>query len=49
MLGNFTYHNPTRLHFGKDAMQQLPQELARYGKKRAAGLRRRLHQEKRPV
>ncbi|MBQ9578316.1 MAG: iron-containing alcohol dehydrogenase, partial [Ottowia sp.] len=32
MLGNFTYHNPTRLHFGKDAMQQLPQELARYGK-----------------
>ena len=32
MLDNFTYHNPTRLHFGKDAMQQLPQELARYGK-----------------
>ena len=32
MLGNFSYHNPTRLHFGTDAMQQLPQELARYGK-----------------
>ncbi len=32
MFGNFTYHNPTRLHFGKDALAQLPQELARYGK-----------------
>lgn len=31
MLGNFTYHNPTRLHFGADALEQLPQELARYG------------------
>ncbi len=32
MLGNFTYCNPTRIHFGKDALQQLGGELANYGK-----------------
>lgn len=32
MLGNFTYCNPTRLHFGKDAMESLVEELAKYGK-----------------
>lgn len=31
MLGNFTYHNPTRLHFGKEALNQLAQELRQYG------------------
>ena len=32
MLGNFQYCNPTRLYFGKDALESLGQELARYGK-----------------
>ena len=31
MLGNFTYHNPTKLIFGKDAMDALVGELAAYG------------------
>ena len=31
MLGNFTYHNPTKLIFGKDAMEALAMELAAYG------------------
>ncbi|MFD1427335.1 alcohol dehydrogenase YqhD (iron-dependent ADH family) [Kroppenstedtia sanguinis] len=29
----FTFHNPTRLHFGKGQLEQLQQELPRYGKK----------------
>jgi len=33
MLGNFSYSNPTRLHFGKDAMQALNEELRGYGPK----------------
>lgn len=32
MLGNFSYANPTKLYFGKDALSFLPGELARYGK-----------------
>nr|WP_288698787.1 iron-containing alcohol dehydrogenase [uncultured Allisonella sp.] len=32
MLGNFSYVNPTKLYFGKDALSFLPGELARYGK-----------------
>ena len=28
----FTFHNPTRLHFGKGQLEQLRQELPRYGK-----------------
>lgn len=31
MLGNFTYSNPTRIHFGKDALDELPAELEKYG------------------
>ena len=31
MLGNFTYHNPTRLHFGPESLNQLAGELANYG------------------
>lgn len=31
MLGNFTYHNPTRIHFGEDALDNLADELALYG------------------
>ena len=31
MIGNFTYCNPTRLHFGQGALQSLPHELAQYG------------------
>jgi alcohol dehydrogenase YqhD (iron-dependent ADH family) len=31
MLGNFTYANPTTLHFGKDAMTHLKNELEKYG------------------
>ena len=32
MLGNFTYCNPTKLYFGKGALQNLKGELAKYGK-----------------
>ena len=28
MQGNFTYHNPTKLVFGKDALDGLAAELA---------------------
>ena len=31
MLGDFTYCNPTRLHFGKNAMSALTEELSKYG------------------
>lgn len=27
MLGNFTYHNATKVHFGKDALGLLGDEL----------------------
>ena len=33
MLGNFTFHNPTRLHFGNEALDQLGKELKNYGPK----------------
>lgn len=33
MLGNFTYENPTKLYFGKDALSYLQEELALYGPK----------------
>jgi len=32
MLGNFTYHNPTKLYFGEDALNGLNEELPKYGK-----------------
>ena len=32
MLGNFTYCNPTKLYFGKGALQNLKGELEKYGK-----------------
>ena len=28
---DFTYYNPTKIYFGKDALSNLPAELARYG------------------
>lgn len=31
MQGNFTFHNPTKLHFGEDAMTHLVDELKNYG------------------
>ncbi len=31
MLGNFTYCNPTKIHFGTDALTHLREELAKYG------------------
>ncbi len=31
MLGDFTYSNPTRLHFGKNSLDSLNTELANYG------------------
>lgn len=31
MLGNFSYSNPTRLHFGRDALDRLNEELPRFG------------------
>lgn len=32
MLGNFSYCNPTKLYFGKDALDYLGGELNKYGK-----------------
>ena len=32
MLGNFSYHNPTKLYFGEDSLQYLNDELPKYGK-----------------
>ena len=32
MLGNFTYCNPTKLYFGKNALEGLKEELPKYGK-----------------
>ena len=32
MLGNFSYHNPTKLYFGEDALGYLNEELPKYGK-----------------
>ena len=32
MLGNFTYRNPTKIYFGKDALSGLKEELPKYGK-----------------
>lgn len=31
MLGTFTYHNPTKVHFGKGSLQALAEELPAYG------------------
>ena len=31
MLGSFTYHNPTKLDFGEDALDNLGAELQKYG------------------
>lgn len=33
MLGNFTYCNPTRVHFGEQSLDQLGAELSNYGPK----------------
>ena len=33
MLGNFTFHNPTKLHFGEDSLNKLGEELKNYGRK----------------
>ena len=32
MLGNFSYHNPTKLYFGENALEYLNEELPKYGK-----------------
>ncbi len=32
MLGNFTYCNPTKLYFGKSALEGLNEQLSKYGK-----------------
>ena len=32
MLGNFSYHNPTKLYFGDEALGFLNEELQKYGK-----------------
>lgn len=31
MLGNFSYHNPTKLYFGEDSLENLKSELVNYG------------------
>ena len=30
---DFTFQNPTRIHFGRNALEQLPKEVERYGKR----------------
>ena len=32
MLGNFSFHNPTKLYFGDDSLRFLNEELPKYGK-----------------
>ena len=32
MLGNFTFSNPTKIHFGKNSIEKLYIELSNYGK-----------------
>ena len=32
MQGNFSYYNPTKLYFGKNAIENLEAELLQYGK-----------------
>ena len=32
MLGNFSYHNPTKLYFGENSIEFLNEELPKYGK-----------------
>lgn len=32
MLGDFTYFNPTRLHFGRESLDKINEELPRIGK-----------------
>ncbi|MBQ8078279.1 MAG: iron-containing alcohol dehydrogenase [Eubacterium sp.] len=32
MLGNFSYHNPTKLYFGENSLDYLNEELPKYGK-----------------
>lgn len=31
MLFDFTYYNPTRIHFGKDSLSKLKEELKNFG------------------
>ena len=31
MIGNFTYCNPTKIYFGRDALEGLNKELPKYG------------------
>ena len=33
MLGNFSYHNATKLYFGEDSLEFLNEELPKYGEK----------------
>ena len=33
MLGNFTFHNPTKLYFGENSLENLGKELGKYGEK----------------
>lgn len=33
MQGNFSFCNPTRLHFGKESLNKLSDELKNYGPK----------------
>ncbi len=32
-MDNFTYYNPVKLHFGKDQIKMLREEIPQYGKK----------------
>ena len=32
-MNDFRFYNPVRIHFGREAMAQLPEELAGVGKK----------------
>lgn len=32
-MDSFTFYNPVKLHFGEDALEKLPREIAQFGKK----------------
>ena len=33
MLGNFTFHNSTKIYFGENSLENLSKELGKYGEK----------------
>ena len=45
MLGNFSYHNPTKLYFGEASLDKLKDELANFGEPDSRRYQRNLERE----